>query len=571
MKKTYYKGCMDDLFKKDRVIKDYVNGVYFDNNLHCKVNIQEGVTKYNVSFIKDINVLMENYTNLIILDSIVLSVIEENVNKDIVYGIKQNIFRLQHAQGGTIKWFRVLKKALSTYAIKKQDIYNAINKDIKIAQERLERNKSLLYEICIDFGLGPFIYFIEQEKGISIFEDINNFIENNIDILRDNEGDKKDRYENLANKYKEYVLNLAKEHNLDIMKNISETAIKHYEYRQAISKELESKHKEENLNKKIELAKRRIEQLNVDLYNSIVSANENKFLSDRFHSILTERIENLGGVVYYIVGVKSNVPYYFKEDLTYTTSIVSCKFYKDKETANKIKDDIYKTNQNFIVLVVEEIKLPALITKNIQTNLIEEKVKKLQNTLVPKDINYSYEYIKDYIAFENGIKILGNRELEQEGIIVCSINKVTFSDKYYVNENEISNSYLGAKIFNKRDKEGITKAIESLRNDDVCVYTLSVFVNKYIDNEVDKYVKENIRKQKIKQIKGNLLVTNPDKYIIAVTTSNRTTDLYSDTNNSGLTQSPLKCSIFNSRETCYDIVRKMIQKYLNRYVSIVKL
>ena len=435
----------------------------------------------------------------------------------------------------------------------------------------MERNKSLLYEICIDFGLGPFIYFIEQEKGISIFEDISNFIENNIDILKDNEETKKDNYENLANNYKEYILGLAKEHNLDIMNNISETAIKHYEYRQAISKDLEIKHKEETLNKKIELAKRRIEQLNVDLYKSIVNANENKFLSDRFHGILTERLENLGGVGYYIVGVKSNVPYYFKEDLTYTTSIVSCKFYKDKETANKIKDNIYKTNQNFIVIVVDEIKLPAIITKNIQTNLIEEKVKNLQNTLIPKDINYSYDYIKDYIAFENGIKILGERELGQEGIIVCSINKVTFSDKYYVNEKEISNSYLGAKIFNKRDKEGITKAIESLRNDNVFVYTLSVFVNKYIDNEMDKYVKENIRKQKIKQIQGNLLVTNPDKYIIAVTTTGRTTDLYSDTNNSGLTQSPVKCSIFNSIESCYDIVRKMIQKYPNRYVSIVKL
>ena len=75
MKQNYYKGCMDDLFKKDRVIKDYVNGVYFDNNLHYKVKIQEGLTKYNVSFIKDINVLIENYTNLIFLDSIVLSVI----------------------------------------------------------------------------------------------------------------------------------------------------------------------------------------------------------------------------------------------------------------------------------------------------------------------------------------------------------------------------------------------------------------------------------------------------------------------------------------------------------------
>lgn len=571
MKKNYYKGCMDNLFKKDRVIKDYVNGVYFDNNLHCKVNIQEGITKYNVSFIKEINVLIEDYKNLITLDTLVLSVIEENVNKDIVYGIKQNIYHLQQAQSGTIKWFRLLKKALSTYVVKKQDIYNSINKDIKSAQERLERNKSLLYEICIDFGLGPFIYFIEQEKGISIFEDINNFIENNIDILMDKEEDKQDRYDNLANKYKEYILNLAKEHNLDIMKNISETAIKHYEYRQAISKELESKHKEENLNKKIELAKRRIEQLNVNLYNSIVNANENKFLSDRFHGVLTERLEKLGGVGYYIVGVKSNVPYYFKEDLTYTTSIVSCKFYKDKETANKIKDKIYKANQNFIVLVVDEIKLPSIITKNIQSNLIEEKVKNLQNTFIPKDINYSYDYIKDYIIFENGIKLLGKKELETEGIIVCSINKVNFLDKYYANENEIRNSYLDAKIFNKIDKEGITKAIEYLKNDDVCVYTLRVFVNKYIDNEMDKYVKDNIRKQKIKPMRRNLLVINPDKYIVAVTTAGGTTDLYSGTSNSGLTQSPLRCSIFDSIESCYDTVREMIQAYPNRYVSIVKL
>lgn len=171
------------------------------------------------------------------------------------YGDLNILYNLMRAQGGTIRYNKLLKSALKKYAIQKQAIYDSIKKDLSTQEDRVVRNKKLINDIMSDFGLDCLKEFIQETTGRDIVDDILQFaLDNNKDIDfngqsgADEETQKqqvKSYYDSLDNEYIDYLLSNAKNNGVELFKTISDSLEQHHDRQE--QRALERKQREKRI------------------------------------------------------------------------------------------------------------------------------------------------------------------------------------------------------------------------------------------------------------------------------------------------------------------------------------
>ena len=83
--------------------------------------------------------------------------------------ILRNIYRIIVAQKKTANYMEKLAFCLKKYMLYDKNIINAIDKEISMTHERYERNKKLITEWTIDFGLESLVEQIQSDYSTDIF------------------------------------------------------------------------------------------------------------------------------------------------------------------------------------------------------------------------------------------------------------------------------------------------------------------------------------------------------------------------------------------------------------------
>lgn len=323
-KNNFYSGCN---IMKDYVLDNYVKGLYYDRKLGRKIPIPEGTNKYNKQFILQLNDLNMQFFGLLRADSVLVKLLK--MHEHTYYGDLNVLYNLMRAQGGTIRYNKLLKSALKKYAIQKQVIYDAIKRDLSTQEDRVVRNKKLINDIMSDFGLDCLKEFIQETTGRDIVDDILQFALDNdkdIDFKGQTDTDEETQkqeiqsyYDSLDNEYIDYLLSNAKNNGVELFKTISDSLEQHHSRQE--QKAFERKQREKEYKQQVKQNKA-LTAINNDNCKLNIAINANDKLSEyardgknyklenridmRDAIALQKLINNLGGIGYYIALCKES-------------------------------------------------------------------------------------------------------------------------------------------------------------------------------------------------------------------------------------------------------------------------
>lgn len=444
-KRTFYKGCDAYPSNKNTTVRNYIKGEYFDRKLGRKVPIQEGANKYNKQFILQLNDINLQFFGLLRADSVMLKLME--MHEQSTYGDRNILYGLMSAQGGTIRYNRILKSALKKYEIRKQEIYDEIKKELNMQEDRITRNKGSINNLMNDFGLDCLREFIEKSTGRNIVDDILQFtIDNNKDTdfrsSAENEEDKKkeiDAYYNaLDNEYINYLLTNAETEGINLFEQISDDLKHHHELVQQRNTERKQREAEKKQSDKKDKAISAMNSDNIKLNaaindnNAIIKAEEwygehtkHTYLEGRI-SIqkaiqLRNLLDELGGIGYYISLSKQTAVKYITSAGRITDSILASVWFTDLEDCEQWIESIqqldelkgYYIKPQKLCLVgkqAEQKKLTAQVKRELSSGdsndndnsgsnnsgLKEEIFKKVVNNKIKQSIFYNLESDTSY-------------------------------------------------------------------------------------------------------------------------------------------------------------------------------
>lgn len=362
-KNNFYSGCN---IMKDYVLDNYVKGLYYDRKLGRKIPIPEGTNKYNKQFILQLNDLNMQFFGLLRADSVLVKLLK--MHEHTYYGDLNVLYNLMRAQGGTIRYNKLLKSALKKYAIQKQVIYDAIKRDLSTQEDRVVRNKKLINDIMSDFGLDCLKEFIQETTGRDIVDDILQFALDNdkdIDFKGQTDTDEETQkqeiqsyYDSLDNEYIDYLLSNAKNNGVELFKTISDSLEQHHSRQEQKAFERKQREKEYKQQVKQNKALTAINNDNCKL-NIAIKANDklseyardgkNYKLENRINMkdaiALQKLINNLGGIGYYIALCKESRVYYTKEIGELTASILRTNWFSSMEQAKAALKKIESTKK----------------------------------------------------------------------------------------------------------------------------------------------------------------------------------------------------------------------------------
>lgn len=385
-KNNFYSGCS---IMKDYTLDNYVKGLYYDKKLGRKTPIPEGINKYNKQFILQLNDLNMQFFGLLRADSALVKLLK--MHEHTSYGDLNILYNLMRAQGGTIRYNKLLKSALKKYAIQKQAIYDSIKKDLSTQEDRVVRNKKLINDIMSDFGLDCLKEFIQETTGRDIVDDILQFaLDNDKDINfkgqtdTDEETQKKEiqsYYDSLDNEYINYLLSNARNNGVELFKTISDSLEQHHNRQE--QKTLERKQKEKEYKQQVK-QNRALTAINNDNCKLNIAINANDKLSDyardginyklenrigmRDAIALQKLINNLGGIGYYIAICKESKVYYAKETNELTASILRTRWFSSLEQAQTALDELEKAENDYCIKIQ---KLQTVVKKTETLNELD--------------------------------------------------------------------------------------------------------------------------------------------------------------------------------------------------------
>ena len=382
-KNNFYSGCS---IMKDYTLDNYVKGLYYDKKLGRKTPIPEGINKYNKQFILQLNDLNMQFFGLLRANSILVKLLQMHEHSS--YGDLHILYNLMRAQGGTIRYNKLLKSSLKKYAIQKQAIYDSIKKDLSTQEDRVVRNKKLINDIMSDFGLDCLKEFIQETTGRDIVDDILQFaLDNDKDINfkgqtdTDEETQKKEiqsYYDSLDNEYINYLLSNARNNGVELFTQISDSLLQNHNLREQRSIERKQRQKE---SKQQEKQNKAISAISNDNCKLNIAINDNSKLSDYAHDGVSYKLEDrigirdtielqklinsLGGIGYYIAICKVSKVYYLNETGKSTVSILRAKWFSELEQANTFLDKLKECNKNDYCIKIQKLQTVARKTKTL--------------------------------------------------------------------------------------------------------------------------------------------------------------------------------------------------------------
>lgn len=403
-KLDFYKG---NKLLEDTILKNYTQGRYFNTTTHSMEGITAKPNKYNLAFIKEINELNSAFYALTVSFSVAIELLSEHKNE--IYGVINNLYRLLRAQGGTIRYNRLLKSKLRMYGIHKQKILDSINREIRVQKDRVTRNKAFLREILKECGLIDVILIVETDTGKDMFTSIVDFIEDkkqNETFLNDEDIDA--FYANVKTQYIEFMREIADKHGVDMYKDISKNLLESLEHKRelAIAANQEAKERKQVLkdNKRISLLtsdnvliQNELEVLS-DIVDGTVSSTK---IRPSMANTISNEFRNLGcNKVYYIGIIKNTSIRYYKNDESDTSSVCYMTKFKNKELA-KSKADKLRADERYIGAIIDVLSLDISCMNPIYVQNIQNNIK-----LSSRNIKYILETLINTSEEENNIQLL---------------------------------------------------------------------------------------------------------------------------------------------------------------------
>ena len=384
-KNNFYSGCN---IMKDYVLDNYVKGLYYDRKLGRKIPIPEGTNKYNKQFILQLNDLNMQFLGLLRADSVLVKLLK--MHEHTYYGDLNVLYNLMRAQGGTIRYNKLLKSALKKYAIQKQVIYDAIKRDLSTQEDRVVRNKKLINDIMSDFGLDCLKEFIQETTGRDIVDDILQFALDNdkdIDFKGQTDTDEETQkqeiqsyYDSLDNEYIDYLLSNAKNNGVELFKTISDSLEQHHNRQE--QKTLERKQKEKEYKQQVK-QNRALTAINSDNCKLNIAINANDKLSEYARDgknyklenrinmkdaiALQKLINNLGGIGYYIAICKESKIYYVKGTEELTASILRARWFSELEQAKAALEKLMEVEEYSRGVYCIKIQKIQTVARKIET------------------------------------------------------------------------------------------------------------------------------------------------------------------------------------------------------------
>lgn len=435
---TFYKGYK----QKNIVLEQYFQGYVTENNK--KVPLKEGTTKYNAQFIQDINRLNSSFYSIMEAEKIAIKLLKMNSNYNEAFG--SNLWNLIKAQGGTIRYNKVLKKALKSYRVDRQIVYDNIKRDIVKQEERVKRNSELVLSLLKEYGLGQIIDIIEKENNVTLFEHIKLYTDNvgkdlTFGANRDDIEEIREYYESLEDSYIDYVKEIASKNGLNIDNEVSDSFKEKIELMEEKKKRIKKEQKERKVEAKYNKSLQALSNDNMELQKEINSDRFGKRdrLSYEITSDLHRYITKLGGKAWYIATTRGINPEYYNVSGKLSHAASRIEWFKNKEDALQVLENNKELFDGRVVKVFNIV----LLNKLIQQNNDIDRLGKLQNTQrVEIDSVYGDILSKadpDFIEKYDIAKILkeGNQYNFENSALQFSVFKVK-----EVIDNKIETSYL---------------------------------------------------------------------------------------------------------------------------------
>lgn len=416
--------CSKNSTANNRIVNNFMQGIYYNNSTHTKELLSTNINRYNMNIVGEINELNSQFRQLIIVYDIIAKFISEH--KDFSYGDARNIYRLMHAQSGTMKFNYLLKKSLKKYAVNKQIIYDQLKLNMKSQCNRVKRNKQLILQLLADYGMNNLADLVKEDTGMDIFEhadEFSNKLKENIVIVTDE--DEKKFYNDIKDKYIEYLKELAVKYNVNIFEDISKTLEERRQLKIEKSLEIKQENKEiKEKNREDRLMQILIQdgayiQSDIDNATYIIESNtQGQKLGFVVLNDLRKKLNEYSKVVYYIATTVNGGIKYVSDNDTLTTSIRSAKFFNDKNKANEYVQQI-KQNELWSKLVIAVIKLinNKGNAKVALSNYAHNPIKNIQNIISIEDELDSIALIVKIINSAYGVDYKGNSG--EVAIYVC--------------------------------------------------------------------------------------------------------------------------------------------------------
>lgn len=416
---TFYRGCK---LLSNKVVANYNEGKYFNESTKLMEKITDPINKYNQQFLIELKDISADFYTLITTEKIAIKLMSMNSNAN--QGDICNLWNLIRSQGGTIRYNRVLRKALKTYGITKKKLFDELTIELNKEKDRVLRNRQLVLQLLRDYGLGKMLDIIEAEHGMNMCEHIQEYLLSKdlnigIGLNKEDTDELKKYYEKLEDTYIDYLRELANKNGINFDNAISESLLNHRsiveEKHQQILREKAQKKEDD----KRGTALASMDKDNSGLFHDINAGCYDKMLriNSSIANDMRNRIGRLGGKAYYIAVSKYQTVYYIREDGKLTKDIRKANLFKTTEEAEIFYNTVKDTNYE---IKISYYRVYALDAPDKTTDIVIDSSGK---TMTLTDKNMIYENNKKMSEIGNTL-----------GKLLSAKDNLTLSDQKLIRE-----------------------------------------------------------------------------------------------------------------------------------------
>lgn len=351
-KKTYYSGA-GIITESGRIIRNYIEGKYFNRHTGITEEIPLGYTKYNKALSDELGALNTQFYGIILTFSITVRLIKGH--KETSWGDIKNLYRLMTAQSKTIKYNKSVRMALRKYKVNIKQVYDAINSDIEKEKDRVVRNKALMIDLFSDYGMQDILTLIEKETNTDIFDSCVNFMEAaRAESIIMSEEDEENFRRTTEDNYVKYLEEIAEKNNVSLYDTITERLTDKIKMRDATRQKI----KEEQKQRKQDVM--HTKRLQILTRDNIFLQNDMEILTDivegtkigkKFSQIsatqMSRRIYDTIGNIYYIGAIKATAVNYVGEKNKLCGTLVTAKLFKSAEQAKRYLEEVKQTLDDY--------------------------------------------------------------------------------------------------------------------------------------------------------------------------------------------------------------------------------
>lgn len=504
---SFYSGG----FFKDFVIEDYINGLYLGKD-GVKIRLEQKMSRYNKEIIDDLKRLNTKYYSVILVENVAVDLMQ--INSNYKSHEAANIWNLKKAQSGTIKFNRILRKALETYVVNRQKLYDHLKEEVRLEDERAERNNRLVLELLREYGLGRLLDIVEQETGLALTEHVYKFVNDEnlsnetieesveTDNIEDKRVNEVNKFRNMMDKYMQFIRDISIKNGIELDNEIVESLEIsrkiHDEKIQAIKDEKKAERQRQKDERHKELAK----VDNVKIQNDL-DKNEEETLSKlslTYRTKMYADIKDHGGSAWYItLIVMSTVKYCIDENtLEISGRANNIKLFYNEAEAKSVYDKIKEIDAYKDCYI--EISMLKVSSKDM-LNTTSEKVDYLRTVLNDSGISVNEApLIKQAVLKANGI--LSNKTSGQV-MVYTAKERSNESNILFVNGDDglrLEKSCLYATLYrlnSERNIEMFNKINKKLSKDYIVEQHLIEFNSQWYANKLEKLMKDNSEKQQL--------------------------------------------------------------------------